>query len=93
MPILRIVVLDPTPTQKQVRVGYPPLLRTTDLISNVAYIEMDIPKYKLKPEMLQLLPNIEFSNNDTKRLCGNEVSKKIEKFSEFSKNRSFQKIF
>ena len=54
---------------------------------------MDIPKYKLKPEMLQLLPNIEFSNNDTKRLCGNEVSKKIEKFSEFSKKTLFQKIF
>ena len=91
MPILRIVVLDPTPTQKPwVRVGYPPLLRTTELISNVAYIEMDIPKYKLKPEMLQLLPNIEFSNNDTKRLCGQRFQKT---FSKFLKIRIFEKIF
>ena len=40
---------------------------------------MDIPKYKLKPEMLQLLPNIEYTNTDTKRLCGQEVSKRISK--------------
>jgi hypothetical protein len=40
------------------------------MVSNVAYIELDIPKYKLKPEMLQLLPNIEYTNTDTKRLCG-----------------------
>ena len=50
---------------------------------------MDIPKYKLKPEMLRLLPNIEFSNNDTKRLCGNEVSKF---FFTFLKIRIFEKI-
>ena len=50
----------------------------------MAYIELDIPKYKLKPEMLQLLPNIEYTNTDTKRLCGQEVSKRISKrFQEF----------
>ena len=51
------------------------------MVSNVAYIELDIPKYKLKPEMLQLLPNIEYTNTDTKRLCGQEVSKR--NFEEF----------
>ena len=54
------------------------------MISNVAYIEMDIPKHKLRPEMLQLLPNIEFSNNDTKRLCGQRFRKR--------KNEIFQNI-
>ena len=60
---------------------------------------MDIPKYKLKPEMLQLLPNIEYTNTDTKRLCGQEVSKRISKrFQklEFLKNileRLFRKWF
>ena len=68
-------------------------------MSNVAYIELDIPKYKLKPEMLQLLPNIEYTNTDTKRLCGQEVSKRKfkKKFEiEFSKNileRIFRKGF
>ena len=59
-------------------------------MSNVAYIELDIPKYKLKPEMLQLLPNIEYTNTDTKRLCGQEVSKR--KFKKNS-NSIFHKIF
>ena len=66
------------------------------MISNVAYIEMDIPKYKLKPEMLELLPNIEYSNADTKRLCGYEVSNRNFGKFKFSKNileRIFRKGF
>ena len=52
-----------------------PIIRTTDLVSNVAYIELDIPKDKFKPEMLELLPNTEYSTSDVKRLCGQKVSK------------------
>jgi hypothetical protein len=49
--------------------------RTTDLESNVSYVEFDIPKNEIPYEYFEILPNVDYKQNENRRFCGKSFLK------------------
>lgn len=48
---------------------------TSDFKANVSYIELDIKKDDIDIHHFQLLPNVDYSFDDTRRVCGDSSFK------------------